>query len=218
MLVARKWRSAGRVVQIDFRIRSVCPLGQFPRELLCPAILPSKRFKSYCFFAHARRKTQIADAAVPALAEGELMSRFFRLLAHLTVSIALLGTIPAHTWAQNAAGRIIGNVTDPTGAAIPGADVTVTNVATGASQHAATDETGHYQALLLPIGTYKVTIEKEGFQQRVFDNQTLQINQSLRVDGQLSVGQLTEAIEVHEQVSNVETANTTIGDTVTGPA
>jgi hypothetical protein len=146
------------------------------------------------------------------------MNRLFQSWMRLMVFVVLAVMIPARIWAQNTAGRIIGNVTDPTGAAIPGTDVTVTNVATAASQHVVTDETGHYQALSLPIGTYTVTIDKEGFQQRVFDNQTLQINQSLRVDAQLSIGQRTETVEVHEQASNVETANTTIGDTVTGPA
>jgi Carboxypeptidase regulatory-like domain/TonB-dependent Receptor Plug Domain len=146
------------------------------------------------------------------------MNRFFRCVMRLIVFVVLVGAIPAQSWAQNAAGRIIGNVTDPTGASVPGAAVTVTNLATQASQRVVTDESGHYQVPLLPIGNYSVTIEKEGFQQQVFHNQTLQINQSLLVDAQLSIGQKTETVEVHEQASNVETANTTIGGTVTGPA
>jgi Carboxypeptidase regulatory-like domain/TonB-dependent Receptor Plug Domain len=146
------------------------------------------------------------------------MNRLFQTTVRLMVLVAFVGTIPAQTWAQNAAGRIIGNITDATGASVPAADVTVTNDATQASQHAATDDSGHYQVPLLPIGTYTVTIEKEGFEKQVFDNQTLQINQSLRVDAQLAIGQRTESLEVHEQVATVETANTTIGETVTGPA
>lgn len=146
------------------------------------------------------------------------MIRPFHAIVRLTVLVAVVGTIPGLTWAQNAAGRIIGNVTDATGASVPGADVTVTNDATQVSQHVVSDDGGHYQVPLLPIGTYTVTIEKEGFEKQVFDNQTLQINQSLRVDAQLVIGQRTESLEVHEQVPTVETANTTIGETVTGPA
>ena len=146
------------------------------------------------------------------------MNRPFQPILRLVVLIAVVATIPAQTWAQNAAGRIIGNVADATGASVPGADVTVTNDATQASQHAVTDDSGHYQVPLLPIGSYTVTIEKEGFEKQVFTNQALQINQSLRVDAQLVIGQRTETLEVNAQVPTVETANTTIGETVTGPA
>ena len=146
------------------------------------------------------------------------MNRLLRSMIRLAIFAVLAGTMPARNWTQNAAGRIIGNVTDPADAAVPDAAVTVTNVATQVSQHVVTDESGHYQAVLLPIGTYSVTIEKGGFEKQVFDNQTLQINQSLRVDAKLLLGQTTETVEVHEQVSNVETANVTIGETVTGPA
>ena len=134
------------------------------------------------------------------------------------LAIVLAGTIPVGTRAQNAAGRIIGNVTDPRMASVPGATVTVTNLATQVSEHAVTDEAGHYQVLSLPVGTYSVTVEKEGFAKLVFDSQTLEINQSLRVDAMLALGQRTEALEVTGQVDTVETANTTIGETVTGPA
>lgn len=146
------------------------------------------------------------------------MNRALQPIMRAIIFIFLVGVLPSQGWAQNAAGRIIGNVTDPTGAAVPGADVTVTNVATQVSQHVVTDESGHYQALLLPIGNYRVTIEKQGFQKQVFDNQTLQINQSLRLDAALSIGQQTETVEVREQASTVETASSTVGETITGPA
>ena len=122
------------------------------------------------------------------------------------------------TAAQNAAGRIIGNVTDPSGASISGATVTVTNAATQNSQQTATDRDGYYQVLTLPIGTYSVAIEKDGFQRQIFENQALQINQSLRVDAKLALGTKNETIEVKEQVGGIETVNQTIGATVVGEA
>jgi Carboxypeptidase regulatory-like domain len=73
------------------------------------------------------------------------------------------------TAVQNAAGRIIGNVTDPSGASISGATVTVTNAATQNSQQTTTDRDGYYQVLALPIGTYSVAIEKDGFQRQIFE-------------------------------------------------
>lgn len=139
-------------------------------------------------------------------------------VAVLVLFAAVLGINVASSSAQNATGRIIGNILDPTGAAVSGAKVTVTNVATQVSHQATTDKDGFYQALDLPIGVYRVTIEKEGFRSEVFDGQTLQINQTLRVDTSLSLGQKNETVEVKEQVGGVETTNSTIGETVTGAA
>jgi hypothetical protein len=132
------------------------------------------------------------------------------------VSAFLLEIASIETPAQNAAGRIIGNVTDPSGASVSGATVTVTNVTTQVSQQAVTDKDGYFQVLAVPIGAYSVAIEKEGFQRQVFENQILQINQSLRVDAKLSLGSKNEVIEVRDQAEAVETVNPTIGATVTG--
>jgi outer membrane receptor protein involved in Fe transport len=118
--------------------------------------------------------------------------------------------------AQDATGRIIGNVTDPSGAAVPGAKATITNTKTGVSQNATTDRDGFYQILSLPIGNYQVAIESKGFRRQLFENQTLQINQSLRVDAKLDLGQQSETIEVSSQAANVETMDQTIGSSIVG--
>jgi hypothetical protein len=120
------------------------------------------------------------------------------------------------TRAQNAAGRIIGNVTDPSGASVSAATVTVTNVATQVSQQTVTDKEGYFQVLAVPIGTYTIAIEKDGFQRQVFENQKLQINQSLRIDAKLALGSKNEVIEVKDQAEVVETVNPTISASVTG--
>jgi outer membrane receptor protein involved in Fe transport len=134
------------------------------------------------------------------------------------VASALLLLWPVAAVGQTAAGRIIGNVTDQSGAAVSDASVTVTNVATQIVQQTATDRDGFYQVPGLPIGAYQVRIEHTGFQRQVFDNQALQINQSLRVDAKLTIGGKNEVVEVREQASGVETANSTVGDTITGAA
>jgi carboxypeptidase family protein/TonB-dependent receptor-like protein len=146
----------------------------------------------------------------------DALKRFNRGLLYLAVLAGLSGIGAAGAWAQNAAGRILGNVTDPSGAAIAGAKVRVTNLARQSSQETVTDNDGFYQVLGLPIGTYRVTVEKDGFHQQIFENQTVQINQSLRVDARLSIGQKSEVVEVREQTATVETVNQTIGATVVG--
>ncbi len=146
------------------------------------------------------------------------MKQFFSVVRILTVLAVAIACVIPNASAQNATGRIIGNITDPSGAAILDAKVTVTNVATQVSRETSTDADGYFQVLDLPIGAYRVTIEKEGFRTGVFEDQKLQINQSLRVSTKLTLGQKNESVEVQEQVSAVETTSSTIGETVTGAA
>jgi hypothetical protein len=117
---------------------------------------------------------------------------------------------------QDATGRIVGTVTDSADAPILGAKVTVTNLATQISQNTSTTEYGYYQVLSLPIGTYTVTIEQPGFRKQIFAGQVLQINQSMKLDAKLEIGQQSEVVEVKEQASNVETVDQTIGVNVVG--
>jgi outer membrane receptor protein involved in Fe transport len=133
---------------------------------------------------------------------------FFSVLIFAMTGFALRG--------QDATGRIIGNVTDPSNAPILGAQVNVANTGTKIAWTTSTDATGFYQVLSLPIGEYEVTIEATGFRKQVFEHQRLQINQSLRLDAKLSIGQASESVEVTSQAANVETVNQTIGASVIG--
>jgi hypothetical protein len=133
--------------------------------------------------------------------------------------VVLLGALamyPVH--AQNATARIVGNLTDPNGAAVPNAKITVVNVATQVHYDTKGNNEGYFQALDLPIGRYSVTIEANGFRQVTYENQVLQINQVLRIDAKLEIGSLSEVIEVKDQVDVVETVNPTLGASVTGRA
>jgi hypothetical protein len=129
------------------------------------------------------------------------------LITTLTVGLA---------FGQEATGRIVGNVTDQTGAAVVGAKVIITNLGTRITRSTVSDKGGFYEVLSLPIGAYKVTIEMPGFRKQAFENQALQINQSLRLDARLEVGQSTEVVEVSGQAANVETENQTVGVSIVG--
>ncbi len=121
--------------------------------------------------------------------------------------------------AQDTTGKITGTVSDPSGAAVAGAKVTVTQNATSTSHATTTDQSGTYQVLQLPIGLYSVTAEAPGFKSVTVNSTTpLEINQTLRIDLKLEIGQVSSAIEVQSNVSMVETENQTIGSTVTGRA
>src|SRR3984893_2502366 len=130
-----------------------------------------------------------------------------------SIVLMLVSTI---TLGQDATGRIVGTVTDSAGAPILGAKVTVTNLGTQISQNVSTTDNGYYQALSLPIGTYTVTIEHPGFRKQIFAGQVLQINQSLKLDAMLEIGEQSEVVEVRGQAANVETVDQTIGVNVVG--
>lgn len=132
--------------------------------------------------------------------------------------IVVLSLFTAVSRAQDATGRIVGNVSDPSGSPIEGAKVTIENLATHISKDAVTNAEGFFQVQQLPIGDYRVTIDMAGFRKQVFEKQNLQINQSLRLDTHLVIGQQTESIEVTDQAANVETLNQTVGSTIVGAA
>lgn len=118
--------------------------------------------------------------------------------------------------AQTATGRIIGTVTDPQGAAIAGAKITVTNTGTNVRSNTLTNSDGFYQVLELPVGTYSVTAERDGFSKVVTAPQPLDVNQSLRIDVRMKIGSRTDVVEVQAQAAQVETISPAIGGTVTG--
>lgn len=137
------------------------------------------------------------------------------------LGVSILGAIliPACLLAQDATGKITGVVTDPSGAVVANASVTVTNLATNSSKEVKTDSSGFYQALLLPIGKYKISATASGFEKVTSVPQNaLEINQTMRVDIQLPVGRLSDTVVVEGTGNTVETENATVGATVTGEA
>src|SRR3989442_3957961 len=130
--------------------------------------------------------------------------------------LALIFNVAIRASAQTSAGRIIGTVSDPQGAAVAGARVTVTSTTTGTLWETTTSADGAYQVLELPIGNYKVSVDHGGFTKAVTEVQTLEINQSLRIDVQLKLGSTTDVVEIYAQAPQVETLNPTVGATVTG--
>ena len=133
----------------------------------------------------------------------------------LVFALVALLSFSCTVFSQEATGRIIGIVTDQTGAVIVGAKITITNTATQVSRETVSDPNGNYQILALPLGTYRITAEQQGFKKIVSDEKNLQINQVLRVDPVLQVGASNETIEVSVQSSTVETVNPTLGASVT---
>jgi hypothetical protein len=126
----------------------------------------------------------------------------------LTLSLAL------PSLAQQGTGGIYGTVTDPSGAPIAGAPVTVTNVATNVLTRATTDERGTYVFPRLPVGDYSVSAEQRGFKTLLRTGVVLQVDQLAEVNLQLQLGDVGERIEVSADAPLVNTTNATVGDVI----
>jgi hypothetical protein len=113
--------------------------------------------------------------------------------------------------AQVDRGNIVGLVTDPAGARVSGAQVTVTNIAANQPVIVTTDDNGQYAANLLRIGTYSITVEKPGFQKAVQSNVDVGVNQTARVDIALRVGSTTESVQVTSATPLLQTEASSLG-------
>ena len=120
----------------------------------------------------------------------------------------------AVVWAQDTA-NIVGTVTDTSGAVIPNAKVMVSNPDKGFTRDLTSSSAGEYTISRIPIGDYVVTAEATGFQRLKRSGITLQVGQTLRVDLQLPVGQVTQEVTVSGNIAKVETESATISDVVT---
>jgi len=140
-----------------------------------------------------------------------------RLRAFLLGSVAaLLLLCGSTTAAQTFRGTILGTVTDSSGAAVSGAKVTVKNADTGVERTTETQADGSYRVPELPIGTYKVTIEMNGFQTAVTTGVAVNVASEKVIDAVMKPGQVTEHVEVSaETLTQVETTNDTLGGTLT---
>ncbi len=116
-------------------------------------------------------------------------------------------------WAQ-ATGQIGGTVHDETGAVIPGADIKVTQTATGAVRTVASGEDGRYVLPTLPLGPYMLEATKPGFTTYVQTGIVLQVDSNLTVDVRLKVGAVGEEVTVEANASQVETRSTSVGQVV----
>src|SRR5258707_13466297 len=109
---------------------------------------------------------------------------------------------------------IIGFVSDPSGAAVPSADVTATNLETGVARTVATDAAGRYIVLALPVGLYEVRATKAGFRDEVRTGIHLAVGQEARVDLSLPVGTVATQVSVNADASIVSTTTSDISGLV----
>ncbi|MCX6594649.1 MAG: TonB-dependent receptor [Acidobacteria bacterium] len=111
-------------------------------------------------------------------------------------------------------GEITGEVRDTTGASVPGVTVNINNVATNAKRSSITNDAGIYSFPSLPPGVYNLKAEKQGFKSATSSNVEVQVQQTVRLDLDMTVGSVSESIEVSAQASALTTENSTLGTVV----
>src|SRR6266853_2034051 len=130
----------------------------------------------------------------------------------LFVLALIVGMTPG--WAQ-VSSSIAGVVQDTSGANVPGATVTVKSLETGAVRTAATDESGAYRVLALPVGRYEIKVAKEGFKTAIKAGIDLVVGQESVVNLSLEVGQTRQEVTVTGEAAMVDTTTTPASGLVT---
>jgi carboxypeptidase family protein len=138
------------------------------------------------------------------------MRQVIRLAMALTVAVGLCAT-PSAASAQAVSGTLLGNITDTSGAAVPGATITATEVDTNVTRTAASNEAGYYIFTSLLNGRYAVSAELQGFKKVVRQNVKVDVNTTIRVDLTLEVGAVTEAVTVAAETPVLQTDRTDTG-------
>jgi hypothetical protein len=114
----------------------------------------------------------------------------------IVVQCLVLGLVLAGATAYAQTASIAGTIIDPSSAGVPAATITAKNQATASVRTATTDGTGTYSIPDLPVGSYDVSVEKQGFSVLRFVNIQLTVAQNLTLDGMLELGAITQSVEV----------------------
>jgi hypothetical protein len=132
------------------------------------------------------------------------------------LAVFFLIAAPHQIQAQATQGSIVGSVKDATGAAVPGATVTLTNTVEGTSRTVKSNGVGDYAVLDVKAGRYSIAVDAAGFEKWSVTGVVLQVRQELRVDMALSIGSIQQEVHVDAgSVAAIETDSPTISGTFT---
>src|SRR4029077_16433045 len=139
-------------------------------------------------------------------------ARRFRLCLSVVSLVMLTSSILS--FAQGTGGRILGRVSDPSGAVLSGAKVLAANDATVVSHDAQTNDSGDYVFPELPVGTYSLTFDLAGFKKAVRHGIVLDVNQVITLNMAMQLGGTQEVVDVTSEAPLVETSSTQLGAVV----
>jgi hypothetical protein len=131
----------------------------------------------------------------------------------LSAALTFTGTLPAS--GQTGEAEIAGAITDPSGAAVPNAQVTLTNVDTGVSRSLTAESNGDYRFAPVPPGTYRIDVKSSGFQMETIEHLTIDLGMHVTENVTLRVGSSQQTVEVTAEVPIVDTASQSVSGVVT---
>ena len=137
-----------------------------------------------------------------------------KITGRLWLTLALLLGAGLPLFAQQTTGNISGRALDPQGAAMPGVTVTAKNPQTGYTRAVVTDAEGIYRLSALPIGTYDLTIELQGFSTMEQKAVVVNVGQTAELNFDLKVAQVAESVTVTGESPLVETNSSSVGGVV----
>src|ERR1022692_4043522 len=140
------------------------------------------------------------------MTSSKLQTLLFSVVLILTTSLSLHG--------QSTYGTVDGSVVDPSGASVAGAQVTLTNTGTQEKHAQTTGGEGSYQFVNVIPGQYRLDVEKPGFKHFCRPNVEVQVQQDTRVDAGLTVGQVSETVEVTSETPLLQTETSSLGQVV----
>src|SRR6185437_2093973 len=136
-----------------------------------------------------------------------------RILTSLLLAVVVLAGCHAAYAQMRIVGSITGVVTDPSGATVPNAKVTLKDEVNGTNKEATTNGSGQYAFPDLPFGTFEVSVTATGFQTAVVQHVSVVASQTTDVPVQLKVGQATESVTVEATSAVLETTSTLVNTT-----
>jgi Carboxypeptidase regulatory-like domain len=136
-----------------------------------------------------------------------------RLFVLLPLSLVLSMFVSTALYADDG-GKVMGTVKDQSGAVVPNAEVDLTSKSTGVSQNTKTDSEGAYTFPLVPVGTYMLAVRAAGFNPVEHDGLVINIHSVVEQDSILAVGDQTQTVTVNDSETQVETAETELGETL----
>jgi outer membrane receptor protein involved in Fe transport len=135
-----------------------------------------------------------------------------QLIRYLLLAVMVLTIAQA---ARSQTAQVTGRVSDQTGAVVPGAQITLTNIATGINREAVSNDDGYFTLPLLNPGEYRIAVKKDGFKPLVQPSVTLQVNQVARLDYTLETGAVTETVNIAAATTaSLETETSSLGKVV----
>jgi len=137
-------------------------------------------------------------------------------IRRLLAALLLLGVLSTAQLSGQATtfGNVVGRVSDPSGASVPGAIVKVTNTETGSFREAVTDTSGDYAIRSINPGTYNIEVIAPNFQRQVTPAVKLDVAQTVTQDFHLTVGQVSESVQVEAQAPLLQSETGTVGTVI----